>query len=388
MNDIIFEKQQGGLARPLAGEDHISGLLFYAATKPSNWGADNVRQVTSLPAAEELGIIKGSAVFGVMHYHISEFFRINPGATVYVGIFTPPVSPDVYTYSEIETMQRFTNGKLRQVGVYLTEPFDDDMVVLINGVCGGLDDEHMPLSVLLAADFHSVTNLSILVPLRALASEKVTVVFGQDGDNEGAALYTELNKSITCLGAALGTVSLAAVHENIGWVQKFRVNEVELDVPAFANGTLVRDCDPSLINLINTNGYVFLVKHIGLSGTYFNDAHTCAPITSDYAYLENNRTMDKAIRGVRTYALPQLNGPVKVDPTSGKLDITTVKYIEDMCNQPLVQMARDGELSGYKVVIDPDQDVLATSELAIAIANVPLGVSRMVRIKIGFVKKV
>ena len=31
LNDIIFVKGQGGLGRPLTGEDHISGLLFYTA---------------------------------------------------------------------------------------------------------------------------------------------------------------------------------------------------------------------------------------------------------------------------------------------------------------------------------------------------------------------
>lgn len=395
MNDIIFEKQQGGLSRPLSGEDHISGLLFYSEPKPTGWNNDSIRQVTSLEHAVSLGIAKGSANFGVMYYHISEFFRVNPGATLYVAIYTTPDPPAQqpplpipYDFNEIKNMQRFINGKMRQVGVYLTHAFDDSMVTKLQVVAEALDNEHMPLSILLAADFHAIVNLTTLSDLRTMDSEKVTVVFGQDGDNEGAELFTTLHKSITCLGAALGTVSLAAVHENIGWVEKFKINEVELDVAALANGTLIKDCDTNLIDSLNTKGYVFLIKHVGLSGTYFNDSHTCTAITSDYAYLENNRTMDKAIRGVRTYALPQLNGPVKVDSSNGKLDITTIKYIEDLCNQPLIQMARDGELSGYKVVIDPDQDVLATSCLVINIVNVPLGVSRIIRIKIGFGKKV
>ena len=385
MNDIIFEKQQGGLARPLPGEDHISALLFYSTTKPTGWATLAVRQVTSIEHAVTLGIAKGSVNYGVMYYHIAEFFRINPGGTLYVGIYT---APGTMTFAEVKTIQRYTEGKIRQIGVFLTTAFSGSDVTLLQGISDTLDTEHMPLSILLASDFHAVTDLTTLADLRVLTAPKVSVVLGQDGAKDGAALYVTTTKSVTCLGAALGAVSAASVHENIGWVQKFKMNEVELDVPAFGNGTLLKNSDPNLINTLNTKGYIFLVKHVGKSGTYFNDSHTCEVVTSDYAYIEPNRTMDKAIRGVRTYAIPQLNGPVKVDQTSGKLEHNTIKYIEEMCNQPLIQMERSGELSGYKVVIDPDQDVLATSELQITIINVPVGVSRIIRIKIGFGKKV
>jgi hypothetical protein len=391
MNDIIFEKQQGGLARPLAGEDHISGLLFYSATKPSGWTSASVRQVTSIEHAVQLGIAKLSATFGVMYYHIEEFFRINPGGTLYVGIFTAPAEMD---FEEIKTMQRFTAGKLRQIGIYLTTAIVPGGVsatadiVLVQGILEDLEDEHMPLVALIASDWSAISDLTTLDDLRYLDCPKVSAIFGQDGAGDGYALFVSTGKSITCLGAALGAVSAASVHENIGWVKKFNMSEVELEVPAFANGDLVREADPNLIETLNTRGYVFLKKHVGISGTYFNDTHTCVPVTSDYAYIENNRTMDKAIRGIRTYVLPQLNGPVKVDPVSGKLDNNTIKYIEDLANQPLVQMTRDGELSGFKAVIDPDQDVLATSELLITVINVPIGVSRTIRVKIGFGKKV
>jgi hypothetical protein len=40
-NDVIFNKGQGGLGRPLAGTDYISGLLFYTAALPSGFTATN-----------------------------------------------------------------------------------------------------------------------------------------------------------------------------------------------------------------------------------------------------------------------------------------------------------------------------------------------------------
>ena len=60
MNDIIFIKGQGGLGRPLAGEDYISGLLFYAdnADLPSGWDTSNrVKAIYSVVDAESKGIL-------------------------------------------------------------------------------------------------------------------------------------------------------------------------------------------------------------------------------------------------------------------------------------------------------------------------------------------
>ena len=51
----------------------------------------------------------------------------------------------------------------------------------------------------------------------------------------------------------------------------------------------------------------------GLNGSFYNDSFTMDTITSDYAYIERVRTMDKAVRGIRTYLLPHLSSPLYVD---------------------------------------------------------------------------
>ena len=47
-------------------------------------------------------------------------------------------------------------------------------------------------------------------------------------------------------------------------------------------------------------------------------------------------------------------------------------------------MERDGELSGYKFDIDPDQNILSTSRVRGVIKNVPVGVMRNLDLEIGF----
>ena len=57
LNDIIFVKGQGGLGRPLAGEDFISGFLFYTANLPSGFSSTNrIKQLFSISDAEAAGI--------------------------------------------------------------------------------------------------------------------------------------------------------------------------------------------------------------------------------------------------------------------------------------------------------------------------------------------
>jgi hypothetical protein len=43
------------------------------------------------------------------------------------------------------------------------------------------------------------------------------------------------------------------------------------------------------------------------------------------------------------------------------------------------------ELSGFEVIINPDQDVLATSTIEMTVNLVPMGTARQISVKIGFV---
>ena len=61
----------------------------------------------------------------------------------------------------------------------------------------------------------------------------------------------------------------------------------------------------------------------------------------------------------------------------------TVAHLETVANQALEAMERAGELSGYKVEIDPAQDVASTSLVEFVIKNVAVPVMRHVRIKSG-----
>lgn len=383
--NITFNRGQAGLGRTLASEDHISGLLTFNASLPTGYGAtDRIKEYTDLSQAEADGITEGNATWGVLWYFIKEFFRIQPGGKLFNMIADVPVG--AYDFVEVVTLQDFADGKLRQVGVFVdSEVFATSHITALQVQAAALAGNHKPLQILYAGDTSAVADITTLPDLRTLNSPNVSVVIGQDGANDGADLFTSTSKSVPCLGAFLGAVAFASVSDSVAWVSKFNMANLteELDVPAFGNGDLVKNTLTSVLEGIDTKGYIFLLKHIGIDGTYFSQSHSAITATSDYATIENNRTIDKAIRGIRTSLLPTLSGPLKLK-SDGTLSVSTVKYFESLASRPLEGMARNDELSDFDVSIDPSQNVLSTSNLVIDVQLIPIGVANFITVNIGF----
>lgn len=388
MQSLTFTRTNGNIPRKLAGEDHISGLLLYMDTLPEGFtAADRIKAISSIETAESLGITADAEKWDirVLHYQLSEVFRINPGISLYVGIFASTEGAN--TYAEVMKMQNFANGRLRQIGVWDGRtPLAADNLTALQGVGRTLEAQDMPLGILYAPKVAAVASLPSNL---AGDKERVWTVIGQAGSSRGAALYADAENtekaSVSGLGVVLGIVSLAAVHESIAWIEKFPTG---VDVPAFGDGTLLKTLDRTVIETLDKSRYLFFVTYSGLSGSYMNDSHTMDAPTSDYAYIENVRTMDKAVRGIRTYLLPKLGGNVYIEKSTGKLTTASVEYLQLVAQKALEDMEKAGELSGYVVEIDPDQNVLSTSEIELIIRPVGVGVIRRMKVKIGFAESV
>lgn len=390
MNSLKIERQNGNVPKSVAGEDHVSGLIAYLAEDeiPEAFKTGHVQAVSTLDNAEALGIKDDAESWGVqvLHYQLAEIFRVNPSISLYVGIFTKPSD---YKFTEIKTVQNFASGRIRQLAIWCGDKeFSADDVTAIESVADALDEENAPLSVLYAPKVTAVGSMPSDV---AGANQcRVSVVIAQAGSGTGAELYAaEANKtakaSVSAVGVVLGLLSSASVHQSIGWVKNFPTG---VNVPAFGDGTLYRDLDKALVEQLDGGRYIFFVTHVGQAGSYVNDSHTMDVATSDYAMIESVRTMDKAVRGIRTYLIPELGGNIYIDADTGKMQAYSVSHLEMTANKALEDMEKAGELSGYKVEIDPEQDVLSTSEVEIVIRQVAVGVMRRIKVKIGFAKNV
>lgn len=390
MQNLTITRTNGNLVRSLAGEDHISGLVFYSATLPvADGGApeftatERIHTISSIETAEKYGITADAAAWEtkVLHYILESIFNMNPGVSLYVGIFKPAAGTNAF--SEIKLIQNFAGGRLRQVGVWNgAVELSDTIINSLQSVATTLEAQNKPLSILYAPKVADVTSLESY----AKAGRKnVSVVIAQDGEGTAAALYKDAGNaakaSVSALGDLLGAVSKAKVHQSVAWVEQFPTN---IAVAAFGDGTKYRDLDTATIEELDADRFIFCRTYDGFAGTFFNDNHTLDLPTSDYAYISDVRTMDKAVRGIRSYLLPKLGRPMKVDASTGKLERTAVEHLITTGNKALEDMERDGELSGYKFDIDPDQNILSTSRVRGVIKNVPVGVMRNLDLEIGF----
>ncbi len=387
---ITINRGQGGLGRPLASKDHISGFVmpYTNAGLPSGFATDDrIKKVFSIEEAEALGIVEGGANTAILWYHINQYFAKQPKGELFINL----IDNTSIDYSEVVTVQEFANGEIRQLAFYDGgTAFATATLSTLQGHADTLEAQDMPLSILYAGNFEGISDIASLDDLRALSNKSVSVVIGEDGSNAGAALRASESQSITAIGTLLGVVSEAQVHLNVGWVGKYDlVDGLEFDEPALALSSatvLVKSQAKAALDSLNDKGYIFIRKQVGTNGSYFNDSHTAIAVTSDFAYIENNRTMDKAVRGVRTFLLPNLNSPLYVNP-DGTLTADVIAEIKNDASKHLEQMERDGELSAFEVIINPEQDVLTTSQLSLAIVLVPVGVGRQIVVNIGFAVK-
>lgn len=390
MQNLTITRTNGNLVRSLAGEDHISGLVFYSATLPvADGGApeftatERIHTISSIETAEKYGITADAAAWEtkVLHYILESIFNMNPGVSLYVGIFKPAAGANAF--SEIKLIQNFAGGRLRQVGVWNgAVELSDTIINSLQSVATTLEAQNKPLSILYAPKVADVTSLE---GYAKAGRKNVSVIIAQDGEGTAAALYKDAanaaKASVSALGDLLGAVSKAKVHQSVAWVEQFPTN---IAVAAFGDGTKYRDLDTATIEELDADRFIFCRTYDGFAGTFFNDNHTLDLPTSDYAYISDVRTMDKAVRGIRSYLLPKLGRPMKVDASTGKLERTTVEHLITTGNKALEDMERDGELSGYKFDIDPDQNILSTSRVRGVIKNVPVGVMRNLDLEIGF----
>jgi hypothetical protein len=503
--NLVFNKGQGGLGRPLAGTDHISGMLFYSgATLPTGFTSSaRVVKMYSLEDAENAGITnaslgetkstatylftnKGAAgdtfkitvtsasgktltlasytqvtadvtstttaasrlaaeinlltyshgftaspstatvtitaaagqgvylntgtpyvvtvtgtiagtltqnvVTGVasdidiMHYHISEFFRMQPKGVLYVGIYA---TADVGTFSNVTDMQNFAQGEIKQIGIYYkSTAFSTAHCTTLQAIYASLYTNNKPLEIILNAEISGTADVGSLTTLRSLTARNVSVCIGQDGDAAGLKLYNATGKSIGMVGTLLGSVALSKVQECIDWRGKFNIdNGVEFNTLAFANGQKYTAISDSLLSTLDIYGYIYGEKEQDVEGSFFNDSWTAVSQSDDYCYIEANRTINKSIRKMRFYLIPALGGNVYLN-TDGTLREDSLAYYEQLCQRGLDEMKSAGELSDAKASIDPTQDILSSSNLEITVQELPVGVSRTITVNLGYVTKI
>jgi len=431
LNDVVINKLSGGLGRRNPEQDMVSGLLF-SGLETSSLKFDTIKRIASVEDAEALGIDESYDINGQSaYYQIQQFFRMNPSGDLYVMLVGTEVYGD--TVKKAMSMQEKANGNIRQMAIIFsgdtTFAQTKDALAIAQEQADLAYTDYMPFEIILEGKGFNAFVEADSPSLALLNSENVSVVIAMDvekafeqkliqqdtnkvytlksgeelvlsqsssdiynvRDADGllkkenqVVLEFVFNKSYTntaAVGLALGALSKAKVSENIAWIEKFNLTGNGFAKPGFVGGNEIKSLGD--LRTLNEKRYIFTQTHTGLAGVYFNDSHTCTTGTSDFAYIENNRTINKATRLLRTALLPKLASPVLVD-IDGKLPQSVSKSFEDLCRNALEGMVANQEVSAFDVYVDPKQNILATSELKVKAEITPIGTARKIMVDLGF----
>lgn len=390
LNDIIITKLSGGLGRREPNNDMVSALIANGVSVNGGVQLNTVYRLNSINDAIALKIdaLYDSTNNILLYEHIKEYFRINPSGELWLLVVAQSVTyANMLDKTNANGAKKIINeaeGKIRLLAAAYNpstpvSDFSDTLVAISKAQELAVDEfnNHRPIEVLLEGKGFSLSNQT---NLRNLNAPNVSVMVGQ---NLAIANAHPNYNNYSAIGTLLGAISKAAVNECIAWIEKFNMLGDNLSVPAIAK-TKYSEIVASDINSTHDNGYIFFRTYTGKAGIYFNDSFTCTSLTDDYAYIENNRTIHKAVRNIRSVLLPRLAMPVNINPNDGTISPEIIKQFENDGKRALEQMMSEGEISSMDVFVDPFQNILATSELKVQFSLIPTGTARKINVTIGF----
>lgn len=381
MGEVIITRGNGGIGRRLPQTDMVSGLVTTGVNIIGGLTVNTVYKLERLADAQALGVTS-SSITPHAYEHIKEFFRMNVNGTLWL-IVAPTTVTYVQLITNYATKLLVASGRtINQLGFsYAPQTPVTNMTELLAAipVAQALADTeyelHGPLLVLLEGRGFDITTA---FDFRAMNAPSVCVVVGQ------SSTFASYDSKYAAVGTALGAISAAPVNVNIGWIQEFNLLGANLQ-DWMISGTPSDNISETELADLDEKGFICFRNHAGIAGIYFNDSHTGAELTSDYAYAENVRTINKAVRIIRKTMLPNVNAPILVDPVNGTLPLAVVSAYQEQVNKAVKEaMLNSSEISGFDYFIDPNQNILSTSELNSEFEIVPTGTARTIRVNVSF----
>lgn len=359
------------------------GLGIYPNTKTVTFTQNSgATMVLASAVAFSSGV---ASVLNPIYYHVSEYFRANPNGILYFMLCT---SESDYSVGLL-ALQSFANGSLRRCGIYSTASFTTGKVTSLQTVATTLEGSNYnnPLSLIATFDFSGTAFASL--PSLVLSSKNVSISIGQDAGANGFKIWNAQGKTVGSVGNAIGTRSSGQVSDSIGYKGKFNVTDgTELNVVSIGctSNPLVSSLTPSQLDALDNLRYLFLIKGKTIDGTFYNNGNTCITLTSDYAYIENNETIDKVVRLANADLEPFQQSSILLN-ADGTISTLSANAIEQAIETDLNQVVSDGDISAVSVSVPTSQNVVSTGIVNVTIKIVPVAIARQFTINIGFTPK-
>lgn len=439
IGNVIIKDTDGNIPyNGASGQEKVTGLLFDVSMQPDLFGEgygknnegklklNDVLYITNFKSAiQDFGIIERvetteedennvNFMHGIPAYHIREFFRmsgnVDGNGKLYVMFADCSASWDA-----VDTMQRVAGGLINQLGVWTEQPlwklngaeekYNLNIVKTLNDKAVAMADLHQPLSIVLCAnpsntgsDTSDGKQIDLnKIPTAICEASRTSVIFGQARCAPVSMMQKRNvnNTPVGFLGAVMGAIARANVHESVAWVRTFNLfddnfQNIELgfgDInltadEEFTSLNMYESLSPVLLDDLDEKGYIFPIKYSGReNGIYISKDQTCS--VGDYRTIARNRTINKSRRAVRAALLPYVNSPLMVNPATGFLAPSKISAFKTLIGDILAKMQAAQEISGYAVNIDANQNVLVDDTLRISYVIVPVGVAVKIYVEEG-----
>ena len=408
MGEIQINRTNGGLGKRNDSQDAISGMVISTAAYDSNL-VNKVIELNSLTDAIAQGITPALDTTHTtkVYAEVAEFYRIAPGVKLFLLVLNSSATltavADVANASNLVKLLRSQEaaGKIRQVAIgaddAVSTSFGDILTRTVNGQVVthtgaivkaqalALAEEALkrPVHIIVEGKHFTGTGTNAL-DLREANCNHVAVYIGKNSTPTGTAK----NASI---GTLLGMEARRKVNECVGYVGEDNsplggnIADSENYVnPKLSSDLAISSYTDTDFTQLDNKGYIFPKTYVGVPGVFLNDSHTCAAKSDDYSTIENVRTIQKAIRTVYKALVPYINSTIKINE-DGTLPQTVCSHFQNVANVAVrKEMGAFDEISSVDSYVNPNQNLLATSEIQIEVQIIPTGVARKIIVPIGF----
>ncbi|MDY4872620.1 DUF2586 family protein [Phocaeicola faecicola] len=389
---ITISYLNGQLGTVPTSQDGLLALACGAEAVDSTFVLGTPYKIYRTEGLTALGI-KAETTDNVQLYkHVKDFYSVAPEGTplVIVGYDKTKTMTELCdkTTGELKTLLQKQKGELR--GIIVCRDPDTDSPV----VTEGLDpDVFTALPKAQELVKYAADNLyaPIFVALEGRAyKDAATLKDLKDGTDNGVCIVigdTKTGSKAAAMGLFAGKVAIASVQRNIGRVADGPIGPTVM----YLADKKVEDVMDDIATIYDKR-YITPRTYVGRSGYYYTDDNMCCKATDDYAQLANRRVIDKAFRIAYNTLLDLLLDEIYVQE-DGTMQPAVLKSWQSTVEQAInTQMTARGELSadtaagesGCVCIIDPKQNVLATSTINVVLKVRPFGYARQIKVELGF----
>lgn len=375
-------KLNGGLGR-FASSDRVVCLIA-GMTLVDELAYNEVKELVDITAVEGLGITASTDDTNseLVHYHISEMFRLAPEATFWLIPVdkTKTVAALVADIALKAAIRGISNVNVLAI-CGLETPVASALVdaVALQSMVTSFLSEHLYIDGILVEGVGAAEAITVAAypDLRTITAPNVSYVIGQDPAIASLKAAYELRAAI---GTALGSVMVRKIHEDIGSVnieEKPRTRKGEENYSltdeaqgrwlsaALSDGKAFETLTEAEQIALTSKGWWYVGSFANYPGFYWNGCPTAVSKNSDYAYFNFNCIWNKAARIIRKTLIPRIRSKVPTDPQTGYLKSTWIAGCESSVNAALDVMVSAGNIEGKDVYINPAQAISEETPLEV-----------------------